>query len=66
MCKYCDTDTFDNLSRVWLGELICNTKYESCKIVLDNDDYYIYLSGNYEDYSEPISYCPFCGRKLKE
>ena len=52
--------------QLWMGELICNTDYESCKIVNENDDYCFYLSGTYEDWSEPISYCPFCGRKLKE
>ena len=29
-------------------------------------NFYIYLSGSYEDFSEPIKYCPFCGRKLNE
>lgn len=67
MCKYCETNTWDNCMKLWMGELICDTKYECCKIIQkDDDDYHIYLSGNYEDYSEPISYCPFCGRKLKK
>ena len=66
MCKYCETDTWNNISQFLMGEVICDTKYEDCKIVHENDDYYIYLVGSYEDYSEPISYCPFCGRKLKE
>ena len=47
-------------------EDICDGKYEYCKIVYNNDKYYIVLRGSYEDYSEPISWCPFCGRKLKE
>jgi hypothetical protein len=66
MCKYCETDTWDNISQFWMGELICDTQYECCKIIHKNDDYHIRLSGSYEDYSDPISYCPFCGRKLKE
>ena len=66
MCKYCETDTWNNCMQFWMGELICDTKYESCKIVNENDDYCFYLSGTYEDWSESISYCPFCGRKLKE
>ena len=66
MCKYCETNVWNNCMQLWMGELICNTDYESCKIVNDNDDYCFYLSGTYEDWSEPISYCPFCGRKLKE
>lgn len=66
MCKYCETDTWNNLSQFWMGEAICDTKYEDCKIVHENDDYYLYLEGSYEDYSDPISWCPFCGRKLKD
>ena len=65
MCKYCETDIWNNCSQFYRGELICDTKYESCEIVYEDDDYHIHLSGSYEDYSEPISYCPFCGRKLK-
>lgn len=45
---------------------ICDGKYENCKIVYNNDKYYIVLRGSYETYSEPISWCPFCGRKLKD
>ena len=68
MCKYCDVKPSSN---VWdtdeCGDMICNTKYEGCKIVKsDDDNFYIYLSGSYEDFSEPIKYCPFCGRKLNE
>ena len=66
MCKYCETDTWDNLLQFWMGEVICDTIYEECKIVRKDDDYHIRLTGSYEDYSDPISFCPFCGRKLKE
>ena len=66
MCKFCETDTWNHLYNIWVGEVICDTIYEDCKIVRKDDDYRIRLSGSYEDYSEPISYCPFCGRKLKE
>lgn len=45
---------------------ICDGKYENCKIVYNNDKYYIVLRGSYETYSDPISWCPFCGRKLNE
>lgn len=45
-------------------EDICDGKYQYCKIVYCNDNYYIALRGSYETYSEPISWCPFCGRKL--
>ena len=68
MCKYCDTKPSSN---VWdtdeCGEMICNTKYECCSIAKSDDGhFYIYLSGSYEDFSEPINYCPFCGRKLNK
>lgn len=43
---------------------ICDGKYEYCKIVYNNDKYYMVLRGSYETYSEPISWCPFCGRRL--
>lgn len=66
MCKYCETKTWDNISQFWMGELICETQYECCEIIYKDDDYHISLSGSYEDYSDPILYCPFCGRKLKE
>lgn len=65
MCKYCETNTWNNCMQLWMGEQICDTKYEGFKIVHENDGYYFYLSGNYEDWSEQISYCPFCGKKLK-
>ena len=66
MCKYCDVkpsgyewDTNE------YGEKICETNYESCKIAKSDDgNFYIYLSGSYEDFSEPISFCPFCGCDL--
>lgn len=68
MCKYCDVKPSSN---VWdkdeYGDMICNTKYEGCNIVKSDDgNFYIYLCGSYEDFSEPISFCPFCGRKLNE
>ena len=45
-------------------EDICDGKYEYCKIVYNNGKYYIRLNSSYETYSEPISWCPFCGRRL--
>lgn len=65
MCKYCETVIYVDYMEFHKGELVCETKYESCEIVRKDDKYYIYLDGSYEDYSESISFCPFCGRKLK-
>lgn len=71
MCKYCNMIPYihdwSETKITYHGESdICDGKYEYCKIVYINDYYYIVLRGSYETYSEPISYCPFCGRKLKE
>lgn len=43
---------------------ICDGKYERCEIVYNNGKYYIRLTGSYETDSEPILWCPFCGRRL--
>ena len=67
MCKYCEVKSscYDWDTNEY-GDIICKTNYESCKISKSDDgNFYIYLSGSYEDFSEPISFCPFCGRKLK-
>ena len=71
MCKYCnmipEIYNYGDTNITYVGEEdICDSKYEYCKIVYNNDKYYIVLRGSYEDYSEPISCCPFCGRKLKD
>ena len=46
-------------------EDICDGKYETCRIIVRNERHYIQLTGSYETLSDPISWCPFCGRKLK-
>lgn len=61
MCKYCDVK--ENLMGA-MGTEIADTKYEACYISKYNGVYRIRVAGGYEDYSEPISYCPFCGRNL--
>jgi hypothetical protein len=67
MCKYCEVKpSCYDWDKNEYGDIICDTKYEGCKISKSDDgNFYIYLSGSYEDFSEPISFCPFCGRKLK-
>lgn len=68
MCKYCEElkkrFDFDKDER---GYPICDGEYEYCCIIKDTDDgsYYIGVYGSYESFSDEISFCPFCGRKLK-
>lgn len=69
MCRYCnmipDIHDWSETNITYSAEEdICDGKYEGCKIVYNNDRYYIVLRGSYETYSEPISWCPFCGRRL--
>ena len=66
MCKYCETSR--KIDEFYTeGESIASTRYEGCNIAQDirDEKYYIKVSGSYEDFSEQISYCPFCGKKLK-
>lgn len=67
MCKYCEVKpSCHDWDKNEYGDIICETNYEGCKISKSDDgNFCIYLSGSYEDFSEPISFCPFCGRKLK-
>ena len=65
MCKYCEckVDPFMGCR----GAIIVDTQYVDCRITKsDNNEYSIYACGDYDGWSEPISYCPFCGRNLKE
>ena len=67
MCKYCDLreDIRPYGKRAdMLGEYICDGKYEACRIIKRDDVYCMQLIGTYETLSDPISWCPFCGRRL--
>ena len=59
MCKYCE-----RLPNVNFCESIVDAGFENCAIIYDNDVAYIGLAGDNFTSSEPISYCPFCGRYL--
>ena len=60
MCKYCET-----LPNVNFCESIANTGFDNCAIIYDSNNVaYIGLSCDEFETSEPISYCPFCGRNL--
>lgn len=67
MCKYCDLREDIHLygeRTDMLGEEICDGKYEACRIIERGERHYIQLTGSYETLSDPISWCPFCGRRL--
>lgn len=60
MCKYCEC-----LPNVNFCVSIADTGFDNCAIMYDSNDVaYIGLSCNEFISSEPISYCPFCGRNL--
>lgn len=70
MCKYCDCkidQRAELLGCRGMGEQMVDTHYTACNIQRMSDgSYCIYAAGDDEGWTEPISYCPFCGRKLKE
>ena len=70
MCKYCEgfKKVFDFDKRLTASESICDGQYEYCTIVKyeDEERYCIELGGTHETLSDEISFCPFCGRKLKQ
>lgn len=60
MCKYCET-----LPNVPFCESIVDTGFENCAIMYDMGIPFIGLSGDDFSSSEPINYCPFCGKNLR-
>jgi hypothetical protein len=60
MCKYCET-----LPNVPFCESIVDTGFENCAIMYDMGIPFIGLSGDDFSRSEPINYCPFCGKNLR-
>ena len=70
MCRYCEVEIeqdYYNQPPINRGFSICESGNSDCYITAEDNEYYIHLlcSPFDGDYSEPISYCPFCGRKLK-
>ena len=70
MCKYCDVNK-KSIGGYYVNEIygeaetyICDNRYECCSIAYKDGVYCIRICGNDEGFSEPISWCPFCGRKL--
>ena len=61
MCKYCEIDKESKCA----SEPLVDGGYEACRIVIYDGTYCIEVCGSGENWSDPIKYCPFCGRELK-
>lgn len=59
MCRYCEP-----IDHVNFCESIAETGFENVAIIYQNDVAYFGLSGDEFVTSEPISFCPFCGKNL--
>ena len=68
MCKYCECKVDEtSIDKDCRGADIVEIEYLECYIKkMDNGEYTIYAAGDFDGWSEAISFCPFCGRKLKE
>ena len=72
MCKYCDVKP-EEYGTVRYGssssfgeEMLPGTKV-GCKIEYSKGyGYSLYVVGETEEWTDKISYCPFCGKKLKD
>ena len=70
MCKYCECKVkYEGYEKE--GKRIAEGQYSSCCIIqeVDSTEYFIAVAGDGDEfwqYNEPISFCPFCGRKLNE
>lgn len=73
MCKYCETETFDNEFGRRFGEVFpmdlnydleVQLSWDMKKGIKTNYNIYMYDEENYNDVSVPIHYCSMCGRKL--
>lgn len=60
MCKYCET-----LPNVNFCVSIADTGFNNCAIMYDMGIPFIGLSCDEFVSSEPINYCPFCGKSLR-
>ena len=71
MCIYCQINNKQNISGYYKTYQdgssdvpIINSKYEEVRIVYHDGAYRLRMVGDYENYSDTIKYCPFCGKKL--
>lgn len=59
MCSYCEPIDHTNFC-----ESIADTGFENVAIMYEDDVAYFGLSGDEFVSSDPISFCPFCGKNL--
>ena len=59
MCRYCEPIDHTNFC-----ESIVDTGFENVAIMYEDDVAYFGLAGDEFITSEPISFCPFCGKNL--
>ena len=66
MCKYCDTKLDEQFPGLGVhGETIARDSSAECEIAKIAENYYIRLWGyDVKLSTEPIKFCPFCGKKL--
>jgi uncharacterized protein (DUF427 family) len=70
MCKYCECKVkYEGYEKE--GAIIAEGQYSACCIIqyANSTEYYIAVAGDGDEFfqcSDPISFCPFCGRKLNE
>ena len=60
MCKYCEPI---NKQANWCKPIV-DTGFENAVIVYGRNAAYVGISGRKNAISEPISFCPFCGKSL--
>ena len=73
MCKYCDIKSkhiyqgdFGMLTQGESEVNIVETRFEICKIEVFDGKYVIGVYGMESNFSEPIKYCPFCGKEFNK
>ena len=67
MCKYCDVKPDKYGSSSFFGEEMLVSSKVGRKLQYSKGyGYSLYVVGEIEDWSDKISFCPFCGRKLED
>lgn len=68
MCKYCETKIDEYFPSLGChGATIVSASGADCEIVKVAEKYYLKLWADDEKLStEPIKFCPFCGKSLTE
>lgn len=68
MCKYCETKIDEHFQSLGChGATIVSASGTECEITKVADEYYLKLWADEAKLStEPIKFCPFCGKSLTE